>query len=222
MAVVLIDCVRTVSQTRDGHLPKYLLQHIRPSRQTDVSSANMWWYRILWLTVLINIAKSVFVVEVNKLYKPCANPNKPAPFPLDFSKLQVFLSEDEKLVINGELKFTQNVKPPWGVSVYTNKLDHGEWVPTPYSKHVFNLCMAMHASTEMWYPITRHMNQTSCPYKQGHVEKFNMIDLGNFGLDDVLGDLVGEWRIFVDFSLGSMPHKMQISCLMNEVSILEH
>uniref|UniRef100_A0A182VTE9 Uncharacterized protein n=1 Tax=Anopheles minimus TaxID=112268 RepID=A0A182VTE9_9DIPT len=180
------------------------------------------WYIILWLSVLISIANSVFVVEVNKLFKPCLNPNKPAPFPLDLSNMQVYLTEDEKLVMNGELIFTQNINPPWGVSIYTHKLDHGEWLPTPYSKHVFNLCMVMHASTEMWYPITRHMNRSNCPYRKGHVEKFDMVDMGNFGFDDVLADLVGDWRIFVDFSLGSIPHQMKISCVMVEVSILEH
>uniref|UniRef100_A0A182MMH6 Uncharacterized protein n=1 Tax=Anopheles culicifacies TaxID=139723 RepID=A0A182MMH6_9DIPT len=125
------------------------------------------WYIILGLSVLINIANSVFVVEVNKLFKPCLNSNKVAPFPLDVSNVQVYLSEDERLIMNGELKFTQNINPPWGVSIYTHKLDHGEWLPTPYSRSTFNLCMMMLSNTEIWYPITRHMNQTSCPYRRG-------------------------------------------------------
>uniref|UniRef100_A0A182YLR7 Uncharacterized protein n=1 Tax=Anopheles stephensi TaxID=30069 RepID=A0A182YLR7_ANOST len=165
---------------------------------------------------------AIFVVEVNRLFKSCEDPGKPAPFPLDFSKMQLYLSEDEKLVMNGEVKFTQHIYPPWGISIYTHKLDHGEWLPTPYTKSSFNLCMSMHANTEIWYPITKHMNQTSCPYRKGHVEKFDMVDLGSFGFDEVLGDLVGDWRVFVDFSLGTVPHKVQISCIMNEVSILEH
>uniref|UniRef100_A0A182R3Y7 MD-2-related lipid-recognition domain-containing protein n=1 Tax=Anopheles funestus TaxID=62324 RepID=A0A182R3Y7_ANOFN len=198
-----------------------MCQHIGSLRQKFTSSASMW-FTILYLSFLINIANSEFVVEVNKLFKTCANPKKAAPFPLDLSNLQVYLREDEKLVMNGEIKFTQNINPPWGVSIYTHKLDHGEWLPTPYSKHSFNLCIAMHASTEMWYAVTKHMNQTNCPFKKGHVEKFDMVDLGNFGFDDVLADLVGDWRIFLDFSLGPVPHQMKVSCIMNEISILEH
>nr|XP_040240174.2 uncharacterized protein LOC120960207 isoform X2 [Anopheles coluzzii] len=185
---------------------------------------NMCYYHliILWLTVLIYTANSIWVVEINKLHKSCENPSKRAPFPLDMSKVQIYLSEEDKLVLNGEVTFTQDIFPPWGISIYTHKLDHGEWTPTAYTKSAFNLCLEMHASHEIWYIITKQLNKTNCPYRKGYVEKFDMVDIGSFGFDDVLQDLVGDWRIFVDFRLGSVPHKLQISCMMYEISILEH
>uniref|UniRef100_A0A182NAK7 Uncharacterized protein n=1 Tax=Anopheles dirus TaxID=7168 RepID=A0A182NAK7_9DIPT len=181
------------------------------------------WNISLWFAVLIGVANSVFVVEVNKLHKTCPNSNKKtAPFPMEMSNLQIYLSENEKLMMNGNLTFLQDIYPPWGVSIYTHKQEHGEWLPTPYSKRVLNLCGVMLAGTEIWFPITKHMKQTQCPFRKGHVETFDMIEMENFGFDDVLPDLVGDWRIFAEFILGTVPHMMQVSCIMYELSILEH
>uniref|UniRef100_A0A182QD95 Uncharacterized protein n=1 Tax=Anopheles farauti TaxID=69004 RepID=A0A182QD95_9DIPT len=180
------------------------------------------WNIILWFTVLVNIASAVFVVEVNKLFKPCPHSNNNSPFPLDMSNFHVYLSENEKLVMNGNFTFLQDIYPPWGVSIYTHKLEHGEWLPTPYTKRVLNLCGMILVGTEIWFPITKHMQRTQCPFRKGHVETFDMIEIENIGIDDMLHDLVGDWRIFTDFSLGTVPHLMKISCTMNEFSILEH
>uniref|UniRef100_A0A182PIZ9 Uncharacterized protein n=1 Tax=Anopheles epiroticus TaxID=199890 RepID=A0A182PIZ9_9DIPT len=182
----------------------------------------MWYYIILSLAGLINTANSIWVVEVNRLFKSCENPHKRGPYPLDLSKLQIYLSEDDKLIMNGEMQFVQDIVPPWGISIYTEKLNHGEWHSTPYTKNALDLCIDMQARHEIWYTITKHLNKSTCPYRKGHTERFDMVELGSFGFDDVLPDLVGDWRIYTDFRMGTVPHKAKLSCMMTELSILEH
>ncbi|XP_053672246.1 uncharacterized protein LOC128722597 [Anopheles nili] len=181
----------------------------------------MW--NVLWFSVLLTIANSVFVVEINKLFKPCPHSSKNfATFPWNLTGVRLFLSEDEKLILDGQFTVIRDIYPPLGLVIYTQKQDKGEWRPTPYGRHVLNFCSVMLSSGDIWYPITKHMNRTTCPLRKGHLETFDMVELESFGFDDVLPDLVGEWRVFVETSLGPMPHKVQVSCIMNEISILEH
>nr|XP_049465843.1 uncharacterized protein LOC120960207 isoform X1 [Anopheles coluzzii] len=233
---------------------------------------NMCYYHliILWLTVLIYTANSIWVVEINKLHKSCENPSKRAPFPLDMSKVQIYLSEEDKLVLNGEVTFTQDIFPPWGVGrrfcFFQHRIEryrNSFHVKTDFDLHpqigprrmdpdgvhqerlqsVFGdaresrnlvhhyeaieqnqLSLSEGCKNHYKYPSSLCViwNNHFAFFLFQYVEKFDMVDIGSFGFDDVLQDLVGDWRIFVDFRLGSVPHKLQISCMMYEISILEH
>ncbi|XP_052863951.1 uncharacterized protein LOC128270580 [Anopheles cruzii] len=179
------------------------------------------WTILMGYTLLFTVAHTKFVMEFNKLFKPCPRSSSSKPFPIDTSKMEIFLSEDDELTLNGELVFVSDLVSPVGFSFYTQKLEHGEWVPRPYSKRVLDMCSVVTSPMEIWYSITRHMNRTRCPFPKGHVERFDMVSLGTFGLDEFMEQMVGEWKIFAEMTLPS-PLFMEVSCTMCQVSVVEH
>ncbi|XP_058056284.1 uncharacterized protein LOC131207677 [Anopheles bellator] len=178
----------------------------------------MW--SIVGYTLLFTVAHAKFVMEFNKVFKPCPR-FASKPFAIDTSKMQIFLSDDDELTLNGELVFVNDLVAPVGLVFYTQKLEHGEWMPRPYGKQVLDMCAVITSPMELWYSITRHMNQTRCPFRKGHVERFDMVSLGTFGLDDFMEQMVGDWKIFAELTVRS-PLLMDVSCAMCEVSVIEH
>ncbi|XP_050088695.1 uncharacterized protein LOC126572982 [Anopheles aquasalis] len=176
---------------------------------------------VLWLTLLVApIAHTKFVVDLQKSFRPCENSK--APFPVDISGLRIFLSEDDDMTFDGPIVVTKDMRPPLGFAFYSQKQEHGEWMPMPYGKRVLDLCAVLLSASDVWHPITSNMNQTRCPFKKHHTEHFHMLKTGLFGFEDYLQEFTGEWRIFVELTVTRVAPFPEVSCIMTEVSIVEH
>ncbi|XP_035773714.1 uncharacterized protein LOC118456757 [Anopheles albimanus] len=176
---------------------------------------------VLWLTLLVApVAHTKFVVDLHKSFRPCEHTK--ASFPLDISGLRIFLSEDDEMTFDGTIVVTKDIRPPLGFAFYSQKQEHGEWMPMPYGKRELDLCSVLLSTTDVWHPITSHMNRTRCPFKKHHTEHFHMLKTGLFGFEEYLQEFTGDWRVFVELTLTRVPPLVEVSCIMTELSIVEH
>ncbi|KAL9707149.1 hypothetical protein quinque_010667 [Culex quinquefasciatus] len=75
--------------------------------------------------------------------------------------------------------------------------------------------------TELWYPYTRLLKQKTCPYKAGHEEHINNMNIGNFAaMLKVPPSFIGEWRMYYEIT-STRNGKRVVECMMIPITVSE-
>ncbi|KAL9707148.1 hypothetical protein quinque_010666 [Culex quinquefasciatus] len=125
------------------------------------------------------------------------------------------------MTMNGSVQFTGDFESPTRLRLYSKKLERGEWVPGFLNREVLNMCPLLQLPHEIWYPFTSIMKQKSCPYRAGHIEPVNSINIGNYAeILNLPPSFIGEWRVYYEVAT-TRKRKRVMQCLMVLMTITE-
>ncbi|XP_055611586.1 uncharacterized protein LOC129758146 [Uranotaenia lowii] len=143
-------------------------------------------------------------------------PNKPPLKGLDLSNLSFWMNEKGEVIMDGNVTFLVEHGAPWSWIMHTQRLERGTWATGIVRKSVPDFCKSCHNPLELWSGLMKYVKIQKCPVPAGHVESFDRVNLGSFGVS-VPTALIGEWNLFIETTLGKNYH----DCFMVEGSVLE-
>ncbi|XP_058818461.1 uncharacterized protein LOC131681591 [Topomyia yanbarensis] len=153
---------------------------------------------VVLLLVIINYQKgeTLFTVTINGELKSCDNNVDMIGW--DTSTLEVLQLDKENTTLNGKLILLKDYNNPLSVKISATRLVSGHWVPS-FARWFPNFCSLIQAPNEMWSPVVKYMKQQSCPFKAGHTETFDNVNLGNWVRNKTIPTpYLTEWKAFID------------------------
>ncbi|KAL1374066.1 hypothetical protein pipiens_001666 [Culex pipiens pipiens] len=168
---------------------------------------------ILWKSFVL----SKVIVDVHETPYEC---DDTLPLPAaDFSGLEFELDEDDVMNFSGTVNVTEDYEAPIGMNLHTEHLERGEWKTGIMSRVVRDFCPVILNRFEAWYPITKTLQQTECPYRKGHIERFDHLKLGTFGVA-VPHHLLGEWKVYFEITAKRNGQTVK-ECIMRRADLID-
>ncbi|XP_052562858.1 uncharacterized protein LOC120423457 [Culex pipiens pallens] len=168
---------------------------------------------------LLKHSNAVLSVDFDDDFRECGN-GKPM-VGMDFSNFQIIPENNGSVTLNGTVKFTKDYENPTKWNLYTERLDRGSWVPGIVAREVNNICISLQMPNEPWYPYARHMKQKTCPFRAGHEEHANNMNIGNYAaMFNVPPDFLGEWRLYYAVATTRRGKRFE-ECMMIPVTVSE-
>ncbi|XP_038107527.1 uncharacterized protein LOC6033249 [Culex quinquefasciatus] len=165
------------------------------------------------------ISYAVLSIDFDDDFRICEN-GKPLPED-DFSQFHIQPEQDGSITMNGTYRFKQEYGSPTRWNMYTERLERGSWIPGIVSRDVRDICLLLQMPHEVWYPYTHIMKQKSCPYRVGHEEHINNMNIGNFAaMLKVPPSFIGEWRMYYEIT-STRNVKRVVECMMIPITVSE-
>lgn len=86
---------------------------------------------------------------------------------MDFSGIEFNYEDDGYMTVNGNFTFLRDIVAPYPAYIYSERMERSEWRPAIITKSVSDFCEVLQSPSEIWYPVTKQLNQKNCPYKAG-------------------------------------------------------
>ncbi|XP_038107525.1 uncharacterized protein LOC6033254 [Culex quinquefasciatus] len=171
------------------------------------------------LLSFLHLSKATLSIDFDEDIRDCDNET---PMPgIDTSNFQILPQPDGSITVNGTARFTKDYGNPTRWKFYTKRLERGRWIPGIVSRDISNVCSVLQMPYELWYPFTRLMQRKFCPFKAGHEEHMNNVNIGNLAKTfEVSPDFIGEWRVYhaITTTRNGRPFD---ECFMVSVSVSE-
>ncbi|XP_055638829.1 uncharacterized protein LOC129776912 isoform X2 [Toxorhynchites rutilus septentrionalis] len=120
----------------------------------------------LFLTFLPNDLLGKFVFDIQDNFLQC-NPDTPLPA-VNLSDFQFTEMEGgDTMQVSGNVLFVKEYGGFVRLDLHSQRLLRGTWGEGEISRSEANLCAKLQFPMEPWYPITKHFQQKSCPFKAG-------------------------------------------------------
>ncbi|XP_058451974.1 uncharacterized protein LOC131430783 [Malaya genurostris] len=151
--------------------------------------------QLVLVLLILGWAKGKNVVEITDFWQDCEN-GKPM-ISVDLTDLEMGEDDEGNPTLMGKFVFEADFNDPTKMIVSSERLRQGTWTPDAITRDVANMCPLILEENEVWYAVSSQMNQTTCPFKKGHVESFSNVLVNSYGVD-IPHSFIGDWRIYIE------------------------
>ncbi|XP_062551777.1 uncharacterized protein LOC134217037 [Armigeres subalbatus] len=173
------------------------------------------YLQVLSVLFLVPMLAAVLVIDMQE-YRGCPGHK----YDIDLSSMEFDYDDDGFIIVSGNFTFLKDIVPPYPMYVYAEKMERGEWKRTFIDKYIPDFCSVIQNFNEIWYPITKNLNQKYCPFKAGFVAQINDNVRYKFPVT-LTHNFVGEWRMIVECRDISEKNSESFGCWMQYASLIE-
>lgn len=118
----------------------------------------------LVLTSVFLSTSARMTLQIGEEIENCANPDKDAAI-FDYTNFEMIAVTDNDLFANGAIAFRREIKSPWTLHVYAERLERGQWGIYAFDKKCEDACEVIKDPTLPSYYYTKDLQK--CPIKAG-------------------------------------------------------
>jgi hypothetical protein len=118
------------------------------------------------LSSLAFFANALLTPIIYEEFEVCTEEGEEAGV-FNLTDLEIFAESDLRVYLNGSWTFLQEVKSPWNVIIFMEKLIRNQWSVEILNKDIPDFCEVIQKPTEPWFSITSKFTHRECPFQAG-------------------------------------------------------
>lgn len=121
------------------------------------------FFYLLIALITVNSCGAKIVPIVYEDFEECVETEEKAG-KFDYSEMEIIAESDYHVCLNGTLVILDEVKSPWKVTLFAERLRGNKWVVDSIHRRVPDFCTSIQSITEPWYHVTSKFDPKNCPF----------------------------------------------------------